>query len=412
MFRGEEASLGGREVSAGMRGTNGGERPVVVLGMHRSGTSVTTGLLARLGCALPATLMDSGPSNPLGHWESAAITTFDERLLDTLHSSWDDWSALDFDAIPADAMTAFVDEAAALLASEFSQGGQFCLKDPRMCRLAPVWLPALERANADAVFVLPFRNPAEVAASLAKRDGMQLTDGLLLWLRHMLEAECATRGRTRAVLSFDRLLSNWRGVACELEARLGIDWPREDWQTAGDIDAFVLAEHRHHALGLGALSCAEPLRGWIGACVGIFERWERSGEDAGDHPVLDGVRGDFDRWTVLASAVLGPYRAALSRERAALVRERTARLAAEAAAQALTARQERMTSGIVRAFDRLPRAVSRRISAHLVERTILDAPWYLANNADVAQQGMSAAQHYARFGFDEGRQPSLLPKLP
>jgi len=46
---------------------------VVVLGMHRSGTSALAGVLARLGCDLPQTLMPTNDFNAKGYYESLRL---------------------------------------------------------------------------------------------------------------------------------------------------------------------------------------------------------------------------------------------------------------------------------------------------------------------------------------------------
>jgi hypothetical protein len=46
---------------------------LLVLGVHRSGTSAVTRVLSILGAALPRTLLGAGPSNESGHWESEKL---------------------------------------------------------------------------------------------------------------------------------------------------------------------------------------------------------------------------------------------------------------------------------------------------------------------------------------------------
>ena len=70
-------------------------RSIIVLGMHRSGTSALTGVLSYLGA-------DPGPSlipgiegiNPKGFWEHSEIVKVHNNLLTALGSSWDDERAL------------------------------------------------------------------------------------------------------------------------------------------------------------------------------------------------------------------------------------------------------------------------------------------------------------------------------
>lgn len=73
--------------------------------------------------------------------------------------------------------------------------------------------------------LLALRHPAAVRASLAARDGFPARLSLLLWLRHMLDAEQGTRGIARAVVSYDALLQDWHSTMTRVGARLGLDWP-------------------------------------------------------------------------------------------------------------------------------------------------------------------------------------------
>jgi len=63
------------------------------------------------------------------------------------------------------------------------------IKDPRICRLVPLWTSVLERIGVEAVFLIAFRNPIEVAESLKVRDGFHPAKSLLMWLRHVIDAE-------------------------------------------------------------------------------------------------------------------------------------------------------------------------------------------------------------------------------
>jgi hypothetical protein len=116
--------------------------------------------------------------------------------------------------------------AEATLRDEFGSASLCVLKDPRLCRLLPVWLDASENLGLAPVVVLPIRNPLEVAASLEARDGIDLSIGQLLWLRYVLDAEHASRGIKRALFRYDHLIADWRAVAEGLSETLGISWPR------------------------------------------------------------------------------------------------------------------------------------------------------------------------------------------
>ena len=97
------------------------------------------------------------------------------------------------------------------------------LKDPRMCRLLPLWFPLFQKLAIDPCFALMIRHPWEVASSLAKRDDVGHGKSYLLWLQHTLEAETATRGHKRAIVDYGELLKEpvtvLRRLRSELELR-------------------------------------------------------------------------------------------------------------------------------------------------------------------------------------------------
>ena len=93
--------------------------------------------------------------------------------------------------------------------------------------------------------ILPLRHPAEVAASLEARDGLNPALGQIIWLRHVLDAERFTRHSPRVVTTFDSLLGAWEDVAQRIAERF--DVRRDGSATADSIGSFLSADQRHHA---------------------------------------------------------------------------------------------------------------------------------------------------------------------
>src|SRR5690606_20636375 len=108
------------------------------------------------------------------------------------------------------------EQALAILSTEFGSSRLFVLKDPRICRLLPFWIEVLEGFGAIPHVVCPIRNPLEVAASLKSRNGTDASLGQLIWLRHVLEAEIASRDLPRAFIRYKDLLHGWRSVTLRL----------------------------------------------------------------------------------------------------------------------------------------------------------------------------------------------------
>ena len=229
---------------------------LLVLGMHRSGTSAVAGLLACLGGTMARTPVQPDADNLRGYWEPLPVVELNERLLAEAGSGWDDWGRLDPDRLAATAVDAMV----ARFVDEFGDATLAVLKDPRMCRLMPPWRAAFARLGAAPSVVLPLRHPLEVARSLAGRDGMPLAEGLLLWLRHVLDAEHDSRGLPRSFLRYEDLVAGWRPVVDRLGAELGLAWPVRPDAAAPAVEAFLSAGLRHHAAGEGeALAAPAPV---------------------------------------------------------------------------------------------------------------------------------------------------------
>ncbi|MEA5423981.1 hypothetical protein [Synechococcus sp. CCY9202] len=65
-------------------------RLLMVLGMHRSGTSAVAGYLCRHGFLAPTDALPADLKNPTGYWEPQAIVSLHEQLLGDSQTSWDD----------------------------------------------------------------------------------------------------------------------------------------------------------------------------------------------------------------------------------------------------------------------------------------------------------------------------------
>lgn len=264
----------------------GGPVALVVLGMHRSGTSAMARVLSLLGGALPATLMPARIGNESGHWESEAICALDDALLESVGSHWADWR-------PVAPEAGWVMRGQRVLREEFGAAGLFVMKDPRQCRLMPFWRDVLAAEGVGARVVLTLRHPWDVAQSLARRDGMGAARAQLLWLGHMLEAEAGSRGMTRVLCPYDALmavrgeqaLATW---AQDLGERLGVGWPHLSPRALGEMAAFLDPAARHHAVEDDPVP-VDLVSHWAGRVHAVLSAWAVDGEQARDHAELDAI---------------------------------------------------------------------------------------------------------------------------
>lgn len=265
---------------------------VLVAGMHRSGTSLLTQVLASLGCDPPRTLMAADEHNTSGYWESAPIAALNDELLESAGSSWDDWERFNPDWFASPAASEFRNRAQAALEAEYRASRLFVLKDPRICRLLPFWCPAIRQFGAEPRIAIPLRNPFEVADSLAERDAIPATVGCLLWLRNVLDAEAESRPFGRAFAWYDDMLTHWETVVGRLGRELGIAWPRRSTVAAVEIEERVSPALRHHAKDV-AMDDPTVSR-WMKSTFDVLSRWGRGKSRANDVAELDAIRAALD----------------------------------------------------------------------------------------------------------------------
>ena len=198
-------------------------RAVVVLGMHRSGTSLVAGCLQRLGVDFGPRLMPADPDNPRGYFEHNDVVNLHDRLLLALDRSWDETTPFPPDWwVDAGRLDPYRQQLLALLRRDFSTAPLWGIKDPRLCLLLPWWESVWSEISSRPLFVLVRRRPAEVAASLARREGMSEAKASLLWLRHTLEAERWSRGRERVLVNFDDFLADETAALAPVRRALGL----------------------------------------------------------------------------------------------------------------------------------------------------------------------------------------------
>ena len=296
----EEEGVGGL-LSMDVDGTRprAGRGCVVVAGMHRSGTSVVTRVVSLLGYTLPSNLIPPHPCNPKGYWESQEIVNINREILVSAGATleeWrgDEWRAFDSRWYASAGAKPFRERAQAVLAKEFGNSRLFVLKDPRICRLLPFWIEALESFGAPPFVVCPVRNPLDVAESLEKRDGIPHAIGLLMWLQHVLAAEAASRSVGRLFLRYDNLLLKPQSTMEQLRVALNTPFPEAASGDGVSIDEHVFPSLRHHRHDDAEVLDDPGLSEWIRRSFEILNRWTRNGEATGDRATLDRIRASFN----------------------------------------------------------------------------------------------------------------------
>jgi hypothetical protein len=210
---------------------------LVVLGMHRSGTSALTRVLNLCGAYLPDKLRPPKVgTNDKGYWETEDVIDLNERVLGNLGGAWNRVSF----ALPetGPVFEEFVLDARAVIDSEYRDNETILIKDPRIGVLVPLWHAALVASGYRPVYVVPVRNPLEVANSLHARGDMSVRDGMALWGEYMQRiADFADSGAELMYVRFDDLFLDWRELVGRISDRL--DVALDIHGRAAEVDAFL-----------------------------------------------------------------------------------------------------------------------------------------------------------------------------
>ena len=291
---------------------------ILVLGMHRSGTSALTRVISLLGAALPRNVMGPGPGNDAGHWEPERLVELHDRMLAEAGSSWDDWRDLDLKAqLPEARLASYRAEIAECLCEEYGQASFIVLKEPRVCRFVPLFREILEELGYAVRPVLIHRNPLSVSQSLLRRNKMPEAMTLPYWLRHGLDAEAQTRDLPRGVLDYDDLMVDWRAEVDRIGSAIGVRWPRDVDAAADEIDEFLSPEHRHHLSTETDIETSEAGHSWILEAYHALRLLEA--DPATAQRKLDELSAGFNTATTLFSRALAAERQFKQKNRIAVI---------------------------------------------------------------------------------------------
>lgn len=257
---------------------------ILVLGMHRSGTSLTSGILNTLGFNPGGNLMPSRDENPKGYFERFDVALQNDSLLklfngtyrlnmmkykhhialSRIYSSEKENNYLKYypyighynnsvyllhnntQTFNQKVKSHFFDQGRSAL-SFFSSNSSFpwLIKDPRLCITLKTWLPLLP-AIPSILFV--FRHPIEVAKSLYARDKFPLDFGLRMWYIYNRLGLINSSDLCRVVLPLPDLLTQpvkeFDRITKELTEKCNVYFPRN--ATLEILDDFIDLNIQHN----------------------------------------------------------------------------------------------------------------------------------------------------------------------
>lgn len=179
-------------------------RGVMVVGMHRSGTSAVTRVVNLLGVPLGrADDIYSAEDNPSGHWESRQLCAVNNMILDA-------FGGFEF-AMPlmpgSWLQSRRATELRHVMRATFNnvyQGERWLWKDPRICLTLPLWRQVLN----DFCVVFVVRDAAPVIRSLHRREGFPPSYCYAVWDDYNRRAVAASSGLPVVTVDFDSMLED------------------------------------------------------------------------------------------------------------------------------------------------------------------------------------------------------------
>jgi hypothetical protein len=294
---------------------------IIVCGMHRSGTSALTRVVNLLGADIAGDLIPAHSENIRGYWESAAVIRIHDDLLNAIGCAKDD--PLD----PISFLAGWDSSRAAqcakrrianLIARDFAGSSSFVVKDPRVSRFLSLWIDVLEDMYIEPIILIPFRNPLEVAASLAQRAAVPLSKALLLYFHSYLETELASRKVPRLFIQYNELLRDWRSCQNRISELAGERLPSPPAATSAKIDQFLTNDLRHHRFS------REQLANHPGVSTDLVEMFDRmseaaeTGDDRRLREALDCFRAIHEQVGVLYRGLVVSEREQANAQREAL----------------------------------------------------------------------------------------------
>ena len=370
---------------------------ILVLGMHRSGTSAAAGVLQRVGVELGHELLPPQPDNPKGFFEHAEVVSLHDEVLSLFDAAWDDPRSLPekWDRDPR--LAPFRQRLKAILCQTFASVPLWGMKDPRLCRLLPFWIPLLRELNVSPKAVLVVRDPAEVSASLRRRNRLMPEQASTLWLSHVVASELSTRALPRVLILYEDLLRDWSSEVSRVCDALGVDLFAFSESVKADVANFLEPELRTHR-DLAAPLLHAPQNMWVSKIYDAMVRWRREGVS----PALlcnQAIEALAERERS-AEPLAAYLRTRVDRARTAIRAESARAEKAEAATAEATARAEQAEAATATAAARAERAEAATAEAAAGARQVARLQAALTEEKRMRLRAAARAASSRKDAFD------------
>lgn len=239
---------------------------IIVLGMHRSGTSLLSGILtmsAGYKVGDEDSLIHANNENAKGYFERTDVARQNDIFMLDQNITWHDRRVEKFDPFLAldhkrQGLIDFDEYGRdALLFLNHNKNAPWILKDPRLCLTLPTWLGLL---GTEPAIVFTYRHPLEVAKSVTTRarntkwksqriENFTLEMGLNLWIAYNRKAVENSNRLCRVVTNNDNVLDNpfkeAQRMIDDLSSKCGVHPPPQQRLTNDTVGKFIDSKLQH-----------------------------------------------------------------------------------------------------------------------------------------------------------------------
>jgi hypothetical protein len=243
---------------------------ILIMGMHRSGTSIASAIISAFGFSLGINQLPPNEENEKGFFENSAIVELNDELLRYMNLAWDSigftWNV----GFSDEEFAGFREKARAILINEFSDCKNIVIKDPRLCYLFEFWQGILVENGYSIRCIVLVRNPLECARSQERRHdkdpdfhvlGKYTDQVLLLWYTYLRKALMAIGSEPTIVVSYEGLLTQSAEWIEKLSRFAGVTLTEK--QKSDYVISLIDQNLKHNFAGLKDLQEVEPEGGFV-----------------------------------------------------------------------------------------------------------------------------------------------------
>ena len=178
----------------------------ILVGPHRSGTSVFTQILSTAGLDIGRSLMLPAADNPRGFWENQKIVNIHDGLLESFDKNWSTAAQLPAGWLASEAAQKAKDAIYQILSTDFPMSAPSLVKDPRLVYLQPLWEQMAAERGMDIKTIGIVRCPIDVAKSIFKRNGGTFESALYISMSYVAGLATLTESSQFPILKYEHMV--------------------------------------------------------------------------------------------------------------------------------------------------------------------------------------------------------------